>query len=367
MTSSSAVFAFAFCLSPYLAHARLGMGAEQLTKGTIDTFVKKNEKVLIDFYDPKDPEWIRGQGELEMAVRNARMAGSKVPFAKVDVNKEKELALKFVPDEQFPQLLWFLHGEPTQYHRTLRSSKAITDFVLALDREPLMPVNSEAEARNFNPCVFANVDKKSPLYKTLKIVASKHMDTVAFTFQDLDGSDTMKWLGGQADGKKYMGEQTVEAIDRWVRLNAVKSEEIPDDPELLVDEGSRVVVGKNFEDVVLQKDKDVILQVYAPWCGFCKKFSPIWRSFAQTVADVPGLVVAKMDGTRNSSPLPHTFWWDYYPAIFLVRAGEEKPIQFHGNRTVANLVNFVSEKGSKPFSVEKAGSRGESLESVLDL
>lgn len=353
--------------APFVVYARLGMGAQQLTKGTFQDFVQKNGKVLVDFYDPKDPQWSDGQKELETAIRNARVAGSKVPFAKVDVSKESELAQKFVPDGQYPQLMWFLHGEPTQYHRTLRTSKAISDFVLALDRDPMMPVKNDAEARDFNPCVLAEVGRKSALYKTLEIVASKHMDTVAFTFIEGSSSNVITWLGGEADGKKYQGDHTVEAIDRWVRMNTVKSEEIPKDPALLEDEGSKVVVGKNFEDLVMQMDKDVILQVYAPWCGFCKKFAPVWNSFAQTVTAAPNLVVAKMDGTRNSSPMPETFWWDAYPKIFLVRAGEKKPIPFEGQRTVENLVKFVSTQGSKPLNLGKAETRGESIESVMDL
>jgi len=31
------------------------------------------------------------------------------------------------------------------------------------------------------------------------------------------------------------------------------------------------VVGKNFKDIVMNENNDVILEVYAPWCGHCKK------------------------------------------------------------------------------------------------
>lgn len=351
------------CAWPHLVEARLGMGAESLTSKTFQAFVQKHNKVLVDFYDSKDPKWREGQGDLEIAVRNVRAVGSKVPFAKVDASKETALAAKFVPEGQYPQLMWFLHGEATQYHRTLRTSKAIGDFVMALDRDPMVPVQSEQEARDFVPAVFIRVARSSPMYRTLEVVASKHMDTVAFTFMD-DSSTDISWLGAGEEHKRYEGETTVAAIDKWVRMQLLKSEAIPEDPALLEDEGSKVVVGRNFEDIVLQSDKDTILQVYAPWCGYCKKFAPTWNSFAQEMADVQHLVVAKMDGSRNSSPLPEDFSWDAYPKIFFVRAGAKKPVRFSGERTVQNLVDFVNKHGSKPLF---AGSRASSIESIMDL
>jgi protein disulfide-isomerase-like protein len=368
MTFTRATLVALVFIGPHVAEARLGsgvnVGAADLTESTFEAFVQTNDKVLVDFYNPSDPIWKEGKNEFETAIRNLRNLGSKVPFAKVDVSKEPALATKFVPDGKYPQLMWFLHGEATQYHRALRTSKAISDFVIALDREAMVPVKTEEEARDFVPAVFAHVAKNSPTWKILEVVAQKHMDTVAFTFLDGSGND-ISWLAG-TDPVKYDGVVDVPSLEKWVKLKLLKSEAIPEDPASLEDEGSKVVVGRNFEEIVLQKDKDVMLQVYAPWCGFCKKFAPIWNSFARQVADVPHLVVAKMDGSRNSSPLPEDFSWDAYPKVFLVQAGATKPVYFTGDRTVENLVDFVSKHGSKPVSV-KVDSRSGSTESILDL
>jgi len=355
------------CVAVHVAEARIGggqTGAQALTESTFNAFLEQNSKVLVDFYDPKDPNWREGEAELIAAVKYVRGVGSKVPIGKVDVSKETALTTKFVPGSKFPQLMWFLHGQPTQYHRTLRTSKAISDFVIALDRDAMVPLKTEEEAHDFVPAVFARVAKNTATFRTLEVVAQKHMDTVAFTF--LEGSSNeISWFGG-SDPVKYEGAIEVTAIEKWVQQQLLKSEPIPEDPSLLEDEGSMVVVGKSFEDIVMQKDKDVIMQVYAPWCGYCKKFNPIWKAFAQEVSEVSHLVVAKMDGSRNGSPFPEDFSWDAYPKVFMVPAGQRKPVHFEGDRSLKNLIDFVNTHGSKPIT-PKADSRSGSMESVMDL
>lgn len=57
----------------------------------------------------------------------------------------------------------------------------------------------------------------------------------------------------------------------------VKSENIPESNDGPV----IVAVGKNFEDVVTNNDKDILIEFYAPWCGHCKKVNSILSSKVQ--------------------------------------------------------------------------------------
>lgn len=52
-----------------------------------------------------------------------------------------------------------------------------------------------------------------------------------------------------------------------------------------------VVVGKNFDDVVFDDDKDVFIEFYAPWCGHCKRLAPIWDSLAKIYRNVKDQLV----------------------------------------------------------------------------
>eukprot|EP00931_Biecheleriopsis_adriatica_P086645 TRINITY_DN61267_c0_g1_i1.p1 TRINITY_DN61267_c0_g1~~TRINITY_DN61267_c0_g1_i1.p1 ORF type:complete len:368 (+),score=69.22 TRINITY_DN61267_c0_g1_i1:89-1192(+) len=335
---------------PRLVGARIGMTSTALTSSSFDTFVKDNRKVLIDFYDRNSPDWAKQKSDLDQALRQVRDFGSQVSFGTVDAIAEESLAKRYVTSGHYPQLMWFTNGEPTQYHRTLRSAKSMADFVIALDRDPVVPVSSEKEAaEGYNRVVFCKVQKGSDLYKALEVVAAKHMDTIAFTF--LESSETtVKWLEDSKEPDTYKGGPDAAALEDWVKGLLIKSEPIPEGHPVYQD-GSLVVVGKTFDETVSQRDKDVFMLVYVPWCGFCRKFFPVWNAFATAVADVKHLVVAKMDGDQNSSPLDD-FTWSSYPHVFFVKAGTKKPIIFHENRTVAGLVQFAEKYGSAPLQLD---------------
>ncbi len=44
----------------------------------------------------------------------------------------------------------------------------------------------------------------------------------------------------------------------------------------------QVVVAKNFREIVDQ-DKDVLIEFYAPWCGHCKQLAPKYDELAEKV------------------------------------------------------------------------------------
>ncbi|CAI7568132.1 unnamed protein product [Penicillium pancosmium] len=123
---------------------------------------------------------------------------------------------------------------------------------------------------------------------------------------------------------------------------SIKSEPIPETQEGSV----TVIVGKNYQEVVLDNEKDVLVEFYAPWCGHCKALAPKYDELAALYADVPEfkekVVVAKVDATANDVPDSITG----FPTIKLYPAGKkDEPVEYNGSRTVEDLVTFIKENG----------------------
>jgi len=124
-----------------------------------------------------------------------------------------------------------------------------------------------------------------------------------------------------------------------------KSEPIPASN----DDAVKVLVGKTFQDVVYDKEKDVFVEFYAPWCGHCKKLSPIWDELGEIFEDrAPNVVIAKMDATANS--LPDGIDISGFPTLIFFPADNKQGVIYNGDRDLDNLKDFVLEHASRPIT-----------------
>jgi len=115
------------------------------------------------------------------------------------------------------------------------------------------------------------------------------------------------------------------------------SEEVPEDWDKEV---VKTLVGKNFHEVAMDAEKDVLVEFYAPWCGHCKQLVPIWDALGEKFKDHPTIVIAKMDSTVNELEEVKV---QGFPTIKLFKKGTNEIVDYNGDRTEEGFTKFLEE------------------------
>jgi len=174
-------------------------------------------------------------------------------------------------------------------------------------------------------------------------------------------------------GKKYaMGENDVvnaksleafaKAVIDGTAPKRTKSAAVPKDP---LDEGVTVVVGSTFDSIVKDPKKDVLLEIYAPWCGHCKSLAPIYVKLAKRFKDIDSVVIAKMDGTENE--VPEVEIQGYPTLLFFPAEKNAEGIAYdEGARELKDLTKFIKKHAKVSYELPKKEDQDKEEEEVAE-
>lgn len=166
--------------------------------------------------------------------------------------------------------------------------------------------------------------------------------------------------GAQDEKYKFDGEYSVDNLEKFARDLAagnlepfLKSEPIPTDNS----EAVRTVVAKNFNEVVNDENKDVLIEFYAPWCGHCKTLAPKWEELAKKLKNEDEIVIAKIDATAND--IPPAYNVRGFPTIYYApKGGKTAPKQYDGGREVDDFIKYLAKEATNPLKgYDRAGKK----------
>ncbi|CAG5123791.1 unnamed protein product [Candidula unifasciata] len=102
-----------------------------------------------------------------------------------------------------------------------------------------------------------------------------------------------------------------------------------------------VVVGETFDQIVKDPSKDVLIELYSPWCAPCLQLESTLEILAKKLSD-SNLILAKIDATAND--LPDNYTASNYPTVyFATAANKDSPVKFEGARPADDVESFLRE------------------------
>ncbi|CAH9138253.1 unnamed protein product [Cuscuta epithymum] len=302
----------------------------------------------INFFQTDDPN-VAKLFHIEPTVERPTLVMLKKEEEKVahyeGVFKKSDI-VAFVSANKLPLVITFTReSAPLLFESPIK--KQVMLFTTANDTATFLPIFQNA----------AKFFKGKLLFVYIKMDDEEVGRPVADYF-GVDG-DASKVLGysGNDDPKKYIFDReiTLENIKEFAadfvedKLKPFyKSDPIPETNE----DDVKIVVGNNFEEIVLDNSKDVLLEVYAPWCGHCQALEPTYNKLAKHLRSIESLVIAKMDGTTNEHPKAKA---GGFPTLLFFPAGNKSsdPITVDSDRTVVALYKFIKKHAAVPFKLEK--------------
>lgn len=236
----------------------------------------------------------------------------------------------------------------------------------------VMPFGDDAIELIFkksSPGLFLFCSSYADFQNDMEALSKEFKGTLAFTWADLKSKDNSKLSehlgiaasdqptsvivdtrGGENKKYRFSGKVSYDSlkdfINSWTNKKLEPYLKTQDVPQNSYDGSVRVLVGKNFEEVVFDNEKDVLVEFYAPWCGHCKKLAPEYEKLAEELKGIPSVVIAKMDSTANEAK---GVMIKGFPTLKFYRANNKTPLDFSGERNFEGLLKFVKDNASVKF------------------
>jgi len=169
-----------------------------------------------------------------------------------------------------------------------------------------------------------------------KVDADEHK-TLAGRY-DVKGFPTLKWFPkGSKTAEDYQGSRSIEDITTFIENKAGVKSKAPKKPASAV----TILTPSNFDEVVNDPTKDVLVEFYAPWCGHCKKLAPDYEIIARAYENEPSVVIANIDADAHKE-IAGRFEVTGFPTIKWFPKNDKAGERYDGPRDIDSFISFVN-------------------------
>nr|KJB41847.1 hypothetical protein B456_007G124200 [Gossypium raimondii] len=153
----------------------------------------------------------------------------------------------------------------------------------------------------------------------------------------VEGYPTIKWFPkGSLDPKQYEGPRTAESLAEFVNTEGGTNVKIATLPSNVV-----VLNADNFDEVVLDETKNMFVEFYAPWCGYCKNLAPTYEKVATAFKMEEDVVIANID-TDKYKDLAEKYGVSGYPTLKFFPKGNKAGEDYDGGQSLDEFVAFIN-------------------------
>lgn len=252
---------------------------------------------------------------------------------------DEDLFKSWVFIQSMPVVVEFSHetaskifGGQIKYHLLLFLSKKNDEFEKYV--EDLKPVAKNYRDKLMTVAIDADEDEHQ---RILEFFGMKKDEVPAARLIALE-QDMAKYKPASNELSANTVEEFIQSFFAGTLKQHLLSEDLPSD---WAAKPVKMLVATNFDEVVFDSTKKVLVEFYAPWCGHCKQLVPIYDKLGEHFEKDDDVVIAKIDATANE--LEHTKITSF-PTIKLYTK-DNQVRDYNGERTLAALTKFVETDG----------------------